>query len=130
MKHDLSNEEIDNLIRQTLSEDEAKYYDQIDEQGLMGQLFGLFKGKMKWYNILIMIISLIIVGLSIYCLVQFLNADSTNDLIRWGAGMFAGLIIQSLLKTWSWNQMDKYALIREMKRLEYQISLIHHDKQS
>lgn len=126
MKNEISHEEIDELIRKSLSEEEAAYYSQLDEQGMFGQMKGLFTGKMKWWHILFTVISLILVAIVFYCLYQFLNASSTNDLIKWATGMFAALIMQAMMKLYSWNQMDKNAIMREMKRLEFQISLINH----
>ncbi|WP_339609081.1 DUF6768 family protein [uncultured Roseivirga sp.] len=34
-----------------------------------------------------------------------------------------------LFKIWSWNQMDKNSLLREIKRLEFQVSLLGKKKQ-
>ena len=41
-------EEIDKLIKETLSQEEAKFYNELDEQGLLGSVNDLFKGKLKW----------------------------------------------------------------------------------
>ncbi|WP_299885775.1 DUF6768 family protein [uncultured Lacinutrix sp.] len=115
-------EEIDKLIKETLSQEEAKFYDNLDEQGVIGMIFGLFKGKNKWLLILMNLVTVVFFILFIYCTVQFFNTDITNELIKWGLGALVFLIGVSMLKVFAWMQMDKNAILREMKRLELQVS--------
>ena len=62
--------------------------------------------------------------LFIYCAIQFFNTDETNELIKWGIFGSLSLMASSMLKFYTWLQMDKKALIREIKRLELQVSSI------
>jgi hypothetical protein len=117
-------EEIDQLIKQSLTAEEAEFYDSLDEQSLLEMVGGLFNTRNRWLMILMNIITLISFGLFIYCTIQFFNTEETNELINWGAGGFVFLLIMSMLKLFSWLQMDKNALLREMKRLELQIASI------
>jgi hypothetical protein len=114
--------EIDDLIRESLSQEEAEFYNQLDEQNPVEMLGGLFRGKNRWFMILINIVMLGAFVAFIYCLVRFVNAETTEYLIKWGAGGFTGLLVLSMLKLFAWMQMDKNALMREIKRLELQIS--------
>jgi hypothetical protein len=114
--------EIDELIKETLSKEEAEFYNELDEQHPFEMIGGLFRGKYKWLMLLMNIVMLAAFIVFIYCLVQFLGVDSTEDLIRWGAGGFLCLTVMSMLKIFAWMQMDKNALLREMKRLELQVS--------
>ncbi len=117
-------EEIDELIKESLTKEEAEFYDSLDEQNLLEMVGGLFVTKNRWLIIMMNLVQLISFILFIYCLVQFLDADETNKLIKWGAGGFVFLLMSSYLKLFSWMQMDKNALLREMKRLELQVSSI------
>ena len=119
MKNEM--EEVDRLIKETLSKEEAKFYDALDEQNIIEMLFGLFRGKNAWINILLNIMILVFFVAFIYSVVQFFEADSTDDLIRWGLGSLVFLLCISMLKLYAWMQMDKYAILREMKRLELQV---------
>ena len=115
-------EDIDKLIKETLTQEEAKFYEQLDEQNVFEMLIGLFKGKNKWFMYLVNFITLLFFALFIYCTVQFFSTEVTNELIRWSVlGMFCMLVV-GMLKIFAWMQMDKNALMREMKRLEIQIS--------
>ncbi len=115
-------EDIDQLIKETLSSEEAKFYDELDQQDLLGMVGGLFKTRNRWIIIMMFIVNLVAFGLFIYCLIQFLNTENTNELIKWGIAGFFCVMITSMLKLYSWMQMDKNALLREIKRLELQIS--------
>lgn len=117
-------EDIDKLIKNALTEEEVKFYDELDEQNLFGMVGGLFKGKLKWLLILMNIVTVVAFLGLIYCIVQFLNTDVTNELIRWGLlGMLFMLMI-SMLKLFVWLQMDKNALLREIKRIELQLAAL------
>ena len=115
-------EDIDQLIKDTLTQEEAKFYDELDEQNLLGMLSGLFSGKNAWLIVVMNIMTLIFFGLFIYCLIQFFNTDVTKELIKWSVGSLVFLFGVSMLKVFAWMQMDKNALLREMKRLELQVS--------
>ncbi len=117
-------EDIDQLIKETLTNEEAKFYDELDEQNLLEMVGGLFKTRNSWVIIMMFIVNLVVFGLFIYCLIRFLNTDNTNELIKWSAAGFFCVMITGMLKLFSWMQMDKNALLREIKRLELQISSI------
>ena len=115
-------EDIDKLIKETLTEEEAKFYDKLDEQNVFQMLGGLFQGKNKWVMYFANIITLVFFFIFVYCIVQFFSTDVTNEMIKWGLGSVVFLLGVSMLKVFAWMQMDKNAIIREIKRLELQIS--------
>jgi hypothetical protein len=115
-------EDIDQLIKETLSQEEAKFYDELQEQNVFEMVLGLFRGKNKWIIILMNVMTLVFFALFIYCAIQFFNTDVTNELITWGISGFVMLMAMSMLKLFAWMQMDKNALLRELKRLELQVS--------
>ena len=117
-------EKIDELIKETLNEEEAKFYDELEEQNLIGKLGEVFKGKMGWLAILMNVINLVIFGMLIYCFVQFFGANETNELIKWASAGFLCMIVMSMLKLYIWMQMDKNDILRELKRLELQVATI------
>ena len=115
-------EEIDKIIKETLTKEEAKFYDTLEEQNILQMVLGIFKGKNKWIMYMMNLMTLVFFGLFIYCMVQFFNAEMLKDLLKWGFGSLIFLFGVSMLKVFAWMQMDKNALLREMKRLELQIS--------
>lgn len=115
-------EDIDQLIKETLTQEEAKFYDELEEQNVLQMLGGLFVGKNRWIMYMMNFMTLIFFGLFVYCLVQFFQSEVTNELIKWAGGALIFLIGVSMLKIFAWMQMDKNALLREIKRLEIQVS--------
>lgn len=115
-------EDIDKLIKETLTEEEAKFYDELDEQNLFQMLGGLFKGKNSWLALIMNVMNALVFGLLIYCIVQTFDVENTNDLILWVGGVLLCFLTMSMLKIYMWMQIHRNALMRELKRLELQIS--------
>lgn len=122
--------DIDELIKKTLSEEEAKFYDDLEEQSLLGMLGGLFKGKLTWLVILMNIVNLIGFVLFIYCVVQFINTENTNELIKWLAAAAVCWSFMAMIKIFVWMQMNKNAMLRELKRLELQVAILQSNSKS
>ncbi|RZS90434.1 DUF6768 family protein [Aquimarina brevivitae] len=114
--------DIDRLIKETLSTEEAKFYDELGEQNLLEMVEGLYKTKNRWFIIIMNIVSFMALAILTVCIVNFVSASTTNELITWAVAGFIAMSFIIMLKLYSWMQMDKNALLREMKRLELQIS--------
>lgn len=115
-------EDIDKLIKETLTEEETKFYDSLEEQNIFKMIGGLYKGKNVWLIVWMHVVNIIAFGFMVYCLIQTFDVEKTNDLMLWIAGFFFFFIIVSMLKIFAWMQIHKNAVLREMKRLELQIS--------
>ena len=115
-------EDIDQLIKDTLTQEEAKFYNELDEQNVFQMVGGLFQGKLKWIMVYMNIVMVILFGLFVYCAIQFFNTDVTNEIIKWAVlGSFCMMAV-GMLKLFAWMQIDKNAILREIKRLELQVS--------
>ncbi|MEL0456538.1 DUF6768 family protein [Tamlana flava] len=115
-------EDIDKLIKETLTEEEAKFYDELDEQNLFQMLWGVFKGKNSWVALVMNIFNALVFGLLIYCIIQTMDVEKTNDLILWVGAVIMCFLTMSMIKIYIWMQIHKNAVIREIKRLELQVS--------
>ena len=113
---------IDKLIREALSEEEAAFYEDLEEKDLLGKLGSVYRGKLGWLTVLITIIQLLIFSLAIVCILFFLKAETTEELIKWGAAAFLCLMSVTMLKLFIWMQIDKNDILREMKKLELLIA--------
>ncbi len=121
-------ENIDELIKKALSEEESEILERLGEQSILDQVMATFQGRMKWIAIYSAVMIFIIFALSVYSFIQFLNAEEIRDMLLWGAGMGMGMMAVGLLKTWHWMQMDKNSIMREIKRLELHIAALHKNK--
>jgi len=117
-------EEIDALIKDALTEEEAKFYDNLDEQNVFEMLGGLFQGKNKWIILLLNVVMVFVFGVLVYSVIQFFDTELTNELIKWSLAIVVCLLIVSVLKMFIWMQMDKNSIKREIKRIELQISTL------
>jgi O-antigen/teichoic acid export membrane protein len=117
-----NSEDIDQLIKETLTQEEAKFYDDLEEQSFLQMVLGIFSGKNSWLVIVMSIVQVIFFGVFVYCAIQFFEVEATNELIKWGVFGTLSFMVSSMLKLFSWMQMDKKAIIREIKRLELQVS--------
>lgn len=122
MANNMNMEDIDKLIKETLTEEEAKFYDQLEEQNVFQMIGGIYSGKNSWILKIMGLIQLIFFGVFVYCTIRFFTVEETNELIKWGALGMLSIFISSMLKIYAWMQIDKKALIRELKRLELQVS--------
>ena len=122
MNNDL--EKIDELIKEALSQEEAKFYDELEEQNLFGKIGEVYKGKLGWLAIIMNIVHLIVVALLVYCVVAFFKAEAIKELIMWASGGFLCMIMGAMIKLYIWMQMDKNDILREIKRLELQLAVL------
>jgi len=117
-------ENIDELIKKTLNAEEATFYDNLDEQNLTGMLSGLYTGKLKWFTMLMTLSMVLIFAGGVYCAIEFFQAEASTEMLKWGAGVFLSFMAVSFLKLINFIQMYTNKLSREIKRLEFQISLL------
>jgi hypothetical protein len=120
----MKKEDIDKLIEESLNKEEAKFYHQLDEEGLFKQWGGLYTGKLKGWAILTTIVQLIFTVATFYFGYQFFTASETGELFRLGGIFFIIFFASSMMKLWHWMQMDKNSILREMKRMEFQIAVL------
>lgn len=114
-------EEIDALIKETLTQEEAKFYQELEEQSIWQMVWGLFDGKNRWIMFAMNIMTLVFFSLFVYCVWKFFQAEELKELLKWVGGAVIFMLGVSMLKVFAWLQMDKNAILREIKRLELQI---------
>ncbi|MEM7585840.1 MAG: DUF6768 family protein [Acidobacteriota bacterium] len=119
-KHEAKN--IDALIHEALSQEEAELYDQLGEQSLLEMFSGSFQGRNRWLTIIAFVFGAIEFVLAIYCAVRFFQATETQELLKWLGGFFLFMMMNMALKLWHWMELHKNAITREVKRLELQVA--------
>lgn len=120
-----SNEQIDKIIHEALSKEEAEFYDQLGEQNILDMTLGVFQGKNKNLYILTFIMAFVLFIAVVYCAVQFYHAETLKEMLMYiGIAFFCMTGVMGI-KLWHWMQMNTNSIIREMKRLELQIAASH-----
>ena len=125
----MKKEEIDQLIEKSLNEEEAAYYHELEEQGVFSMWADVYKGKMRPWSLLIILFTIIFTGLTFWCGYKFFTVEGIEPMIQFGVGFIISMLLIQVLKIWHWMQMNKNDLLREIKRLEYQVALLM-EKQS
>ncbi len=120
----MKKEEIDKLIEESLSKEDAEFYHDLDEQGLFKQWGNLYTGKLGKWAILITTIQIVITIFAFWFGYKFFTVNDTILMAKYGAGMLIGVIMNGLVKQWHWMQMDKNTILQEMKRLEFQVAIL------
>jgi hypothetical protein len=116
--------EIDDMIKKALTEEESEVLKSLEEESLFDMLTANFKGKLGWISVYAAVLTFVFFGISIYAAIEFFKTDVVKELIMWSAVFMFSIITVSLLKIWQWLQMDKNRLLREIKRLELQVSVL------
>ena len=111
---------LDDDIRKALGNGEAPY-DLDTEEGLLSQWAGIYRGKMRWMAIFATFESVVFLVLIVLAAIEFFQADTTKWQIFYATSvvLLAGFLL--LVKLWGWGQMNRYAIQREIKRLELRI---------
>lgn len=121
----MKKEEIDKLITESLSKDEAEFYKNLEgEEGLFESIAGLFSGKLAWVTAIMIIVNLIVVIIAFYSGYHLFTSESTVEILHYGSIMFIAFMFASMIKLWTWLQMQKKSITREIKKLEYQVAVL------
>lgn len=118
------NENIDQLIKEALTEDEQALFNEYDEQNMLQKFGGLFQGKMKWLNAMGMVVQFILFGFAIYLGYRFFNTTEVVEMFRFGLGTFLLMMAVTGIKFFQFLEINKNEVIREVKRMELQVSLL------
>ena len=115
--------DLDQAIRETLSSEDTELFDRLGaDQALHRQVLATFEGRLRWFNIAGWIAGFVLFGVASISAWRFLQAQDVGDMLRWGSASalaFAGL---ALIKVWFWLELQKNAVVREVKRLEVQVA--------
>ena len=114
---------LDDKIKQALQMD-ANEAEMIlsKENGLHPQIFGIFRGGMRNWNIFGMVLATVSGILLFWSGYRFFISDNLDDRLFWGVlvlALWTGVLGQ---KVWFWLEMNRYTTNREIKRLELAVA--------
>jgi hypothetical protein len=114
---------IDEAIRKALSDEDARLLDRFGaDLPLPQQLQDSFRGHLAWLNVLSWAAGFAIFGVGLYCGWRFLQAPDTAAMLRWAVGLLLCAMGLMLIKLFAWLELEKNAVVREVKRLELQVA--------
>jgi heme/copper-type cytochrome/quinol oxidase subunit 3 len=122
MKKDFKN--INQKILEVLKNDKAAH-EFAEEQANALQLIGQsFKGTFRLTFVVIVTLQLIFAGLAIYCAYHLVNELDIGLKINWLAGTLSTVVAFAIARIWFFMELNRLSLIREIKRVELQVSLL------
>ena len=115
--------DLDRAIRQSLSAEDAELLDRLGaDQALHRQVLATFEGRLRWWNATGWIAGVVLFGVACVMAWRFRHAQEVGDMLRWGAASALAFAGVALVKVWFWLELQKHAIVREVKRLEVQVA--------
>ncbi|MBD1584231.1 DUF6768 family protein [Pseudoalteromonas sp. S16_S37] len=113
---------IDDKIKASLVA-EQQHLDTIisHDKGLFNRLTDIYQGSMRIWVIVSSIAALIITVGFVYAGYQFCIATTVTLQVFWGVWFIVGLMSQIAIKLWLFMEMNRVALLKEIKRSELNI---------
>jgi hypothetical protein len=115
--------DLDKAIREGYSAEDAELMQRLAaDPSMMRQVLNAFQGPFGAVNILGMLVTLALLVSGAYCVWRFVDAAEVREMLIWGGGAAVTLCAVSMIKVWFWMELQRNATVREIKRLELQVS--------
>ena len=115
---------IDELIGRALTEEDRALLASHNEPGYLAQAFGLFRGPMAWVMWLVNMASGVAFLAGAYAVWRMFGASDALLAVKWGVASLFLFQVTTMCKTFMGNRMEANRLLRELKRVELQVSLL------
>ncbi len=112
--------ESENRIFKKIKNDIEK--DELDKD-VNDRMFSAFATKFRIGYVVVFAAIFVLSVLLIWCVIEFYNAENLYDRIFWGIHFAVVLTLQAFTKLWFWLEMNRVSVLRNIKRLELEISL-------
>jgi hypothetical protein len=114
--------DLDRKIQEALPPEDAQLLGPPGEAPLWDQVTEMFRGRLGWLSVLVLVGTLAFAVFTVVCVVYFFRAEGEREMIAWAGGFALGLISISFGRLWFWLLMHRNALLREVKRVELQLA--------
>lgn len=114
-------EDLDQLIREAMNEEEREFYDSLGEPSLPQMVTEVFRGRMRWLNRAAVLIAIGFMALGLWSVQRLVVVESSKELVWWATALFFSLGGIFAMKIWYWLELNRLAVTREIKRLEAQV---------
>lgn len=114
-------EDLDRRIREALQDGVREDFDALAEQSLPRAMFESLRGKNSRLMIVGILFTFLMMAFAVYAGIQFVAAESIRELLAWSLGLIFCLFGISMMKIWCWMELNRVAIMREVKRVEMQL---------
>ena len=115
--------ELDKKIQEALRKEDAELFGDLGgEPSMLEMVMETFRGRYRWLSVLGVFWSVVFMVLGVLSAIKFFNAEASRDMLLWAAACVVCISGVSMMKVWYWMELNKNAVTREIKRLEWQIA--------
>ena len=126
----MKDRELDELIKKSLTAEEAAYYDELEDPNILDKVGMVYKGKLAWLSVIQSIAMLFVFAFAVYAAIQFFTGDEVVIMLKWGFATTFAFFATGYIKMILIDQMAEKNILREIKRLELQLSHLGQTKES
>jgi hypothetical protein len=80
------------------------------------------QNEFQWYNAAGWFAGVVLFTVALVLTWRFVHATDVGEMLRWGAAAGLAFAAVLLVKVWFWLEMQKAAIVREVKRVELQVA--------
>ena len=118
-------DDIDDKILEALSvEDKEVMASYRKELGPLGLIVESLRGKLGVMRIIVLIMIVVFVVVFVHSAINFFSVEEITSKLDWMAIGLTALIVVGVARLWYWMELIHLSTIREVKRLELQVSLL------
>lgn len=89
---------------------------------LLTQITEAMAGRTWWFNLIGIPVMFAFVGVAVWAGIRFFDASETRAMILWAVVFLFSAQSIGMLKLWYWMLLNRNAVTREVKRLEFQVA--------
>lgn len=115
-------ESIDERIQKAFSSEDQAFLARMDAGSLYSDIAATFRGHTRWLNALALLFALVLLAVGVVCGWQFATQTDLRSMQLWGAGTILSFLALGLIKLWFWMEVQKVAIVCEIKRVELQLA--------
>ena len=123
----MNENELDTLISQAASQKELEQLDELVPEASIFQLaWQTLQGRNAWINLIAIAAAVGCALFGVWSVWSFIQtpAAESKTLLSWALSILFCLAAVSMIKLWSWMEIERYSTVREIKRLELQVALL------
>lgn len=114
---------IDRAIREALSKEDAEFLARFEEHSTpVGEMLDTFRGQWGAMNIFAAGLTFGMFAVFVYCAWNAFSVEDVRATVMWSAGAVMAMLGVAMLKMYFWMEINKAAVLREVKRLELQVA--------
>ena len=114
---------IDEMIKAGLSEHDRQLFDELEsDMNLQEMALSTFQGRNRGIKIFAVLLSFVFFGLAVFCVWKFFQTQDVRLAMNWLMGSGACFLSVAMFKIYFWMEMHKSSVLREVKRVELQLS--------